>query len=93
MTGAPEPKPPFSRRHCICGSGGARYPHRERSVTRRIERWLKEDYPRIAKEAKQEQATIYWGDEMGLRSDHVSGTSFALKGETPCYVDCARSVF
>ena len=48
-----------------------------------IERWLKEDYPQIAKEAKQEKATIYWGDEMGLRSDHVSGTSFALKGETP----------
>ena len=48
-----------------------------------IERWLNEDYPGIAKEAKQEGATIYWGDEMGLRSDHVSGTSFALKGETP----------
>jgi transposase len=48
-----------------------------------IKRWLEEDYPQIEKEAKQEQATIYWGDEMGLRSDHVSGTSFALKGETP----------
>lgn len=48
-----------------------------------IERWLNEDYPGIAKEAKQEGAVIYWGDEMGLRSDHVSGTSFALKGETP----------
>ncbi|MGF6292590.1 IS630 family transposase [Paraburkholderia youngii] len=48
-----------------------------------IERWLNEDYPTIAKEAKQEGATIYWGDEMGLRSDHISGTSFALKGETP----------
>ena len=48
-----------------------------------IQRWLNEDYPMIAKEAKQEGATIYWGDEMGLRSDHISGTSFALKGETP----------
>ncbi|WP_256260765.1 transposase [Burkholderia pyrrocinia] len=37
----------------------------------------------MAKEVKREQATIYWGDEMGLRSDHVSGTSFALKGQTP----------
>ncbi|MGF6979938.1 transposase [Paraburkholderia sp. JPY465] len=36
-----------------------------------------------AKEAKLEKATIYWGDEMGLRSDHISGTSFALKGQTP----------
>ncbi|MGF6971879.1 transposase [Paraburkholderia sp. JPY465] len=48
-----------------------------------FERWLNEDYPQIAKEAKSEKATIYWGDEMGLRSDHISGTSFALKGQTP----------
>ncbi|WP_256254199.1 transposase, partial [Burkholderia ubonensis] len=48
-----------------------------------IERWLNEDYPTVAKEAKQEGTTIYWGDEMGLRSDHLGGTSFALKGETP----------
>jgi hypothetical protein len=48
-----------------------------------IERWLNEDYPQIAKEAKQEKATLLWGDEMGLRSDHLSGTSFALKGQTP----------
>jgi transposase len=47
------------------------------------ERWLSEDYPQIAKEAKKEKATIHWGDEMGLRSDHISGTSFALKGQTP----------
>ncbi|WP_255217860.1 IS630 family transposase [Paraburkholderia mimosarum] len=49
-----------------------------------IERWLNEDYPQIAKEAKREKATIYWGDEMGLRSDHISGTSFALKGQRFC---------
>lgn len=54
-----------------------------RRAYERNERWLNEDYPTIAKEAKQEGATIYWGDEMGLRSDHISGTSFALKGETP----------
>jgi len=40
-----------------------------------IERWLNEEYPGIAKEAKQEGATIYCGDEAGLRSDHVSDTS------------------
>ncbi|WP_321900012.1 hypothetical protein [Paraburkholderia heleia] len=52
-----------------------------------IERWLNEDYPQIAKDAKQEKATIYWGDEMGLRSDHISGTSFALRDKRPL---CAR---
>lgn len=48
-----------------------------------IERWLSEEYPAIAREAKRERAIIYWGDEMGLRSDHIAGTSFALVGQTP----------
>jgi transposase len=48
-----------------------------------IARWLRTEYPAIARQAKQEGATIYWGDEMGLRSDHVAGTSYALVGHTP----------
>lgn len=48
-----------------------------------IAHWLEEDYPAIVKDAKREKATIYWGDEMGLRSDHVSGTCFAPMGQTP----------
>lgn len=48
-----------------------------------IARWLKREYPAIARDAKREGATIYWGDEMGLRSDHVTGTSYALVGQTP----------
>ena len=37
-----------------------------------IERWLSEEYPAITREAKQERTVIYWGDEMGLRSDHIA---------------------
>lgn len=48
-----------------------------------IARWLGEEYPALVKDAKREKATIYWGDEMGLRSDHVSGTCFAPLGQTP----------
>jgi len=48
-----------------------------------IDRWLKKEYPKLVEEAKREQAAIHWGDEMGLRSDHVSGKSFAPTGETP----------
>lgn len=48
-----------------------------------IERWLNEDYLQTAKEAKREKATIHGCDETDLRSDQVSGTSFALKGEAP----------
>jgi transposase len=48
-----------------------------------IARWLREEYPAIARQAKREGATIYWGDEMGLRSDHVAGASYAPLGQTP----------
>jgi len=48
-----------------------------------IAKWLKRDYPAIARDAKREGATIYWGDEMGLRRDHVTGTSNAPVGQTP----------
>jgi transposase len=48
-----------------------------------VERWLKEEYPRIKDKAKKEKAVIYWGDEMGLRSDHTAGTGFSPKGKTP----------
>lgn len=48
-----------------------------------IARWLTREYPAIARAATREGATIYWGDEMGLRSDHVTGTSYALVGQTP----------
>jgi transposase len=48
-----------------------------------ITRWLKQEYPAIARQARREKATIYWGDEMGLRSDHVTGTSYAPVGQTP----------
>jgi transposase len=48
-----------------------------------ITRWLDEEYPAIARQAKRDKAVIYWGDEMGLRSDHVTGTSYAPVGQTP----------
>jgi len=48
-----------------------------------VRRWLREVYPGIRAEAKRQKAEIYWGDEMGLRSDHLSGTSYGRKGQTP----------
>lgn len=45
--------------------------------------WLEEEYPAIRKEAKKERAEIYWGDEMGLRSDHTTGRSYGRRGQTP----------
>jgi transposase len=45
--------------------------------------WLKEQYPAIRKRAKEENALILWGDEMGLRSDDQIGRSYAPRGQTP----------
>lgn len=49
----------------------------------KVERWLKEEYPRVRSEAKRDGAEIHWGDEMGLRSDHQAGTTYGRKGQTP----------
>jgi len=49
----------------------------------RVRRWLKEEYPKIRKEASAENAEIFWGDEMGSRSDHTRGRTYGLIGETP----------
>lgn len=49
----------------------------------KVRRWLKAEYPAIHKLARTEKAEIYWGDEMGLRSDHAVGRSYGLRGQTP----------
>jgi len=48
-----------------------------------VRRWLEEEYPAIRARAKREKARIYWGDAMGVRSDHQAGRSYAPKGRTP----------
>lgn len=48
-----------------------------------VKKWLDEEYPAIRKKAKETGAQIYWGDEMGLRSDHVTGRTYGLRGITP----------
>jgi transposase len=48
-----------------------------------VERWLKEEYPRIRARAKRIGAEIYFGDEAGVRSDFHSGRTWAPRGQTP----------
>jgi transposase len=48
-----------------------------------VRQWLEKEYPNIRRQAQREKARIYWGDEMGLRSDHAVGRSYGLKGQTP----------
>jgi transposase len=48
-----------------------------------VRRWMEEEYPGIRIQAKREKAEIHWGDEMGMRSDHQTGTCYSRKGHTP----------
>jgi hypothetical protein len=48
-----------------------------------VRRWLDTEYPDIEREAKRLKAQIFWGDEMGLRSDHQAGRSYGRRGQTP----------
>ena len=51
-----------------------------------VRNWLEKEYPAIRQQAKREKAQIFWGDEMGLRSDHAVGRSYGLRGQTPVIV-------
>ncbi len=48
-----------------------------------VQQWLQKGYPAIQKQARKEKGLIYWGDEMGLRSDHAVGRSWGRCGQTP----------
>jgi transposase len=48
-----------------------------------VQAWLEREYPAIRRRGQQEKAEIHWGDEMGIRSDHQTGTSYGRKGKTP----------
>lgn len=48
-----------------------------------VQQWLQEGYPAIQKQARMDKGLIYWGDEMGLRSDHAVGRSYSRCGQTP----------
>ena len=49
----------------------------------RVKEWLDKEYPAIKKRSVKENAVIYFEDEVGMRSDHQAGKSYAPKGETP----------
>jgi transposase len=48
-----------------------------------VKKWLEEDYPQIKKRAKEENASIHWGDETGVRNTNNYARSYAPKGQTP----------
>lgn len=51
--------------------------------SKKVQKWLDEQYPIIKKKAKEENAEIHWGDETGVRNTSQHGRSYAPKGKTP----------
>lgn len=49
----------------------------------RVRQWIQTEYPAIARQAQQERAEIWFGDESGVRSDYHAGTTWAARGKTP----------
>lgn len=48
-----------------------------------ITRWQRDTYPSIARQAKRDEADIYFWDESGFRADTVHGKTWGAKGQTP----------
>lgn len=48
-----------------------------------IQRWQRESYPALARQAKHQGAEIYFWDESGFRADQVQGRTWGRKGHTP----------
>lgn len=51
--------------------------------SKKVKKWLDQTYPAIKDKAKEEKATIHWGDETGVRNNNQHGRSYAPKGKTP----------
>lgn len=49
----------------------------------RVARWRREEFPAIQALAQQAAATIWFGDEGGVRSDYHAGTTWGVRGQTP----------
>lgn len=71
-----------------CWTGGGLKPQKtlQRACQRdpqAIERWQREVFPDIARQARQDGADIFFWDESDFRADTVHGKSWGLRGHTP----------
>ncbi len=45
--------------------------------------WVEETYPALREQARGEDAVVLFGDQVGVRSDQLSGRTWGRKGQTP----------
>lgn len=55
-----------------------------------VRRWLRQEYPAIAAQAKAEGAEIYWGDQTGCNNQPNVVRGYAPQGQTPQVIRSAR---
>ena len=48
-----------------------------------MQKWLKEEYPKIKKMAQSQSADVYFGDAAHMRSDHHGGARGARRAKLP----------
>lgn len=48
-----------------------------------VKQWKQEQYPEIARRAREENAVIYWSDETAIKHDTNWVTGYSPKGQTP----------
>ena len=53
---------------------------------KKVQFWLDEEYPSIAKQAEYEKAEIHWCDEVGIKQECQVLQSYSLKGKTPVVI-------
>lgn len=51
--------------------------------SKKVQKWLDEEYPAVKERAQQENAEIYWGDETGVKNQYNHGRSYAPRGKAP----------
>lgn len=52
-----------------------------------VARWRAQEFPALVARAREHKAMIWFGDEASVRSDHHSGTTWGLSGQTPVVRD------
>lgn len=58
--------------------------------SKKVQKWLDQEYPAIKRRANSENAEIHWGDETGVRNNSQHGRSYAPKGKTPVKKNMAK---
>jgi transposase len=57
-----------------------------------VARWMRVDYPALASRCKRSRGILLWADESGIRTDHPSGRTYGLSGQTPVIPATGRRV-